>query len=121
MNGSNGKNSRGKTSITRTDLSTVFNNIIREELVEILQTLVGNDKVQTIKFLLQNTSLETERKNADTPSFGSQQGDELTSVLFNIILNIRSKKLFSEHDRVSPDVDTATKHQNPPKRSHIHF
>ena len=36
MNGSYGKNSGGKTSITRTDLSTVFNNIIREELVEIL-------------------------------------------------------------------------------------
>lgn len=77
--------------VSRIDLSTLLNNIIREELVEILQTLVGNDEVQTIKFLLQNTSLETERKNADTPSFVSQQGDELTSVIFNIILNIRSK------------------------------
>jgi hypothetical protein len=76
--------------ITGLDLSAAFDTIKRDELMDILAGITGNDELRMIRMLLSNTTLEVRMKDATTQPFasnvGSPQGDAISGVLFNIFL-----------------------------------
>ena len=76
--------------ITGLDLSAAFDTIKRDELLNILGTILGDDEVRMIRLLLSNTTLDVKMSDAETQPFksnvGSPQGDAISGVLFNIYL-----------------------------------
>jgi hypothetical protein len=76
--------------ITGLNLSTAFSTIKRDELLAILEMIVGQDEVRMIRLLLSNTSLEIKMNSVMPERFesnvGSPQGNVISGVLFNIYL-----------------------------------
>ena len=75
-----------KVYIIGIDMSIAFNTIRREQLIDILKKFKDEDEVRMIQLSLSNTTLDVRINNAETEPFimGSQQGDALSGVLFNI-------------------------------------
>ena len=71
-------------------MSVAFDTIKREELLEILSTIIGDDELRMIRLLLSNTTLDVKMNGVETTKFqsniGSPQGDGISGVLFNIYL-----------------------------------
>ena len=104
--------------ITGIDLSSAFDTIIREKLVAILETILHKDELQMVQFLLKDTKLQIKMSDIEPTTFntniGSQQGDGLSGVLFNIYFENSLRKLREELDKISPELSTTIKYQNPP-------
>ena len=107
-----------KIYITGIDLSSAFDTIIREKLVVILETILHKDELQMVKFLLKDTKLQIKMSDIEPTTFntniGSPQGDGLSGVLFNIYFENSLRKLREELDKISPELSTTIKYQNPP-------
>ena len=69
-------------------MSSAFDTIKKEKLLEILSSFENNNEIGIIRLLLSNTTLKIELNNVNTEPFesniGSLQGDALSVTLFNI-------------------------------------
>ncbi|XP_065071848.1 uncharacterized protein LOC135696396 [Rhopilema esculentum] len=89
-------------------MSSAFDTIRREKLVDIAKKFLDEDEVRMIQLLLSNTTLDVRINNAETEPFssnmGSPQGDALSSVLFNIYFeeSLRKERNF-RHEINSKD------------------
>eukprot|EP00795_Rhopilema_esculentum_P003525 gene3525-biopygen1 len=83
--------------ITSIDMSSAFDTIRREQLVDIAKKFLNEDEVRMIQLLLSNTTLDVRINNAETEPFssnmGSPQGDALSGVLFNIYFEESLRKV----------------------------
>ena len=73
-------------------MSAAFDTIDRDILLQILKNIVEEDDLRLIRFLLNNTHINTRINNADinapfTSNVGTPQGDGLSPVLFTIIIS----------------------------------
>ena len=77
--------------VTGIDMSSAFDTIKREKLIEIINTFLDEDDTRIIRFLLTNTTLEIKMNNVETQTFesniGSPQGDGLSGTLLMFTLN----------------------------------
>ena len=71
-----------------------------------------------VKFLLKDTKLQIKMSDIEPTTFntniGSQQGDGLSGVLFNIYFENSLRKLREELDKISPELPATINYQNPP-------
>ena len=77
--------------ITGIDMSSAFDTIIRQRLIEILETIIPEDEVRMSRLLLSNTTLKINMKGVNeiekfTSNKGSPQGDSISGIFFNIYL-----------------------------------
>ena len=95
-----------KLYIVGIDLSSAFDTINREKLLQILAPLIGKDEYRMTKALLANTELELKMKNANTVSFksnvGSPQGDGISGPLFNIYFEAALRDLRHAINNATP-------------------
>ena len=93
--------------ITGIDMSSAFDTIKREKLLEILSSFLENDELRIIRSLLSNTTLTIKLNNIQAEPFqsniGSPQGDALSGTLFNIYLEYALRKIrsFLKNDTIS--------------------
>ena len=93
--------------ITGIDMSSAFDTIKREKLLEILSSFLENDELRIIRLLLSNTTLTIKLNNVKAEPFqsniGSPQGDALSGTLFNIYLEYALRKIrsFFKNDTIS--------------------
>ena len=100
-----------KLFIVGTDLSSAFDTIDRNELINVLSTIIGPDELRMSKCLLADTELELKMPGVDTESFksniGSPQGDGISGPFFNIIFETALRELreciISTVPRAHPD------------------
>ena len=83
--------------VTGIDMSSAFDTIRREKLIDILKTIIDEDEIRMIRYLLANTTLEVKMTNVETLPFesniGSPQGDGLSGVLFNVYFEFSLRKV----------------------------
>ena len=88
--------------VTGIDMSSAFDTIKREKLIEIINTFLDEDDTRIIRFLLTNTTLEIKMNNVETQTFesniGSPQGDGLSGTLFNVYFEYVLRKLRTKLD-----------------------
>ena len=63
-----------KVYITSIDMSSAFDTIQREQLVDIVKNFLDEDEVRMIQLLLCNTTLDVRINNAETEPFSSNMG-----------------------------------------------
>ena len=89
-----------KVHITGLDMSSAFDTIIREELINILENILHEGEVRMVRLLLSNTTLEIKISGIETEEFvsniGSPQGDGISGILFNIYLEDCLRRMRSE-------------------------
>lgn len=110
--------SKRKIYVTGIDLSSAFDTINREKLIEIMKEIIGEDELIMIKILLSNTSLQIKMNNVNAEPFetnvGSPQGDGLSGDLFNIYFEHSLRKLRAKLDEQCPKIPSIFEHQTPP-------
>ena len=83
--------------VTGIDLSSAFDTIDRNKLIDILKDIVDEDELAMIKYLLKNTSLMINMKGVKATIFdtniGSPQGDGISGVLFIVYFEHTLRKL----------------------------
>ena len=81
-------------------MSSAFDTIKRDKLIEIVSTFLDEDETRMVRFLLTNATLEIKMNNLETQPFesniGSPQGDGLSGTLFNIYFEHVLRKLRSQ-------------------------
>ena len=87
--------------ITGIDMSSAFDTVDREKLLNIIETFMDEDQVRMTRLLLSNTTLEI-KMNGDvttepfTSNTGSPQGDGYSGCIFNIYFEASLRKLRAE-------------------------
>ena len=75
-----------------------------------METILHKDELQMVKFLLKDTKLQIKMSDIEPTTFntniGSQQGDGLSGVLFNIYFENSLRKLREGLDKISPELPT---------------
>ena len=84
--------------ITGIDMSAAFDTIDRDIFLEVLKNIVEEDELRLIQTLLSNTHINTRINNADinapfTSNVGTPQDDGLSPVLFTIYLERALKEV----------------------------
>ena len=78
-------------------MSSAFDTIRREKLIEILKSFLDEDEVRIIRLLSSNTTLGIRMNNVETEPFtsniGSPQGDGISGVLFDIYFEASLRKI----------------------------
>ena len=96
--------------ITGIDMSSAFDTIDRQTLLDILREIVEEDELRIIRFLLSDTIINT-RINGSTKekpfesNIGSPQGDSLSPVLFSIYLENALKEVRTILPRPTSDFE----------------
>ena len=82
-----------------------------------METILDEDELQMVQFRLKDTKLQTKMPDIEPTTFitsiGSPQGDGLSGVLFNIYFQNSLRKSKEEIDKISPELPTTVRHQNP--------
>ena len=98
-----------KAHITGIDMTSAFDTIRRDDLINILETIIGEDKVRFARLLLSNTTLDVKMNGVKTENFqiniGSPQGDGISGILFNIYLEDNLRRTRKEIDYYLPPSD----------------
>ena len=98
-----------KAYITGLDMTSVFDTIRRDDLINILETIIGEDEVRFARLLLSNTTLDVKMNGVKTENFqsniGSPQGDGISGILFNIYLEDTLRRTRKEIDYYLPPSD----------------
>ena len=98
-----------KAYITGLDMTSAFDTIRRDDLINILETIIGEDEVRFARLLLSNTTLDVKMNGAKTENFqsniGSPQGDGISGILFNIYLEDTLRRTRKEIDYYLPPSD----------------
>ena len=83
--------------VTGIDMSSAFDTIRRDTLINIVKDFHDEDEVRMIQLLLSNTTLDIRINKAETEPFnsnmGSPQGDALSGVLFDIYFEESLRKV----------------------------
>ena len=84
--------------ITGIDMSSAFDTIRRQKLLEIFATFLEQDEVRIIQFLLSDTTLDIKMDGVSEPkefstNMGSPQGDALSGMCFNVYFENALRKL----------------------------
>ena len=84
------------------DMTSAFDTIRRDNLISILETIIGEDEVRFARVLLSNTTLDVKMNGVKTENFqsniGSPQGDGISGILFNIYLEDTLRRTRKEVD-----------------------
>ena len=96
--------------ITGIDMSSAFDTIDRQTLLDILREIVEEDELRIIRFLLSDTIINTRINGAtkEKPfesNIGSPQGDSLSPVLFSIYLENALKEVRTILPRPTSDFE----------------
>ena len=73
-----------KIDITGVDMTSTFDIVKREKLLEILSSFLNKDEIRIIRVLLSNTKLNNINIEPFESNIGSPQGDALSGILFSI-------------------------------------
>ena len=97
--------------VTGLDMSSAFDTIDREELLTVLKSFINNDELRMCRLLLSKTTMKLRFGSHEEEIFksnkGSQQGDAISGVFFNVAFEnalkdlraeIRKVNTYSEHD-----------------------
>ncbi|KAK3795533.1 hypothetical protein RRG08_036860 [Elysia crispata] len=84
--------------ISGIDMSAAFDTIDRNQLLNIIATIVNEDELRIIRFLLSNTKIKTRingatKTNTFISNVGTPQGDSLSPVLFIVYLEHALKEV----------------------------
>ena len=84
--------------ISGIDMSAAFDTIDRNQLLNIIATIVNEDELRIIRFLLSNTKIKTRingatKTNTFISNVGTPQGDSLSPVLFVVYLEHALKEV----------------------------
>ena len=84
--------------ISGIDMSAAFDTIDRNQLLNIIATIVNEDELRIIRFLLSNTKIKTRingatKANTFVSNVGTPQGDSLSPVLFIVYLEHALKEV----------------------------
>ena len=84
--------------ISGIDMSAAFDTIDRNQLLNIIATIVNKDELRIIRFLLSNTKIKTRingatKTNTFISNVGTPQGDSLSPVLFIVYLEHALKEV----------------------------
>ena len=87
-----------KVYITGIDMSSAFDTIRRQKLIEIFSTFLDQDELRIIQFLLADTTLDIKMDGVSKPepfstNMGSPQGDALSGMCFNVYFENALRKL----------------------------
>ena len=76
--------------VTEIDMSSAFDTIYRDKLLEITEEIIDSDEMRILRVLLSDTTLEVDVKDANVTQFesniGSPQGDSISGPLFTVYL-----------------------------------
>ena len=88
--------------ITGIDMTSAFDTIIRENLLEIFKSFLNEDEMRMVRVLLSNTTLEVKMNGVENFPFhtniGSPQGDRSSGLFFNVYFENSLRKL---RDKIS--------------------
>ena len=75
------------------DMSSAFDTIRRQKLLEIFATFLEHDEAEIMQFLLSDTTLDIKMDGVSEPkefstNMGSPQGDTLSGMCFNVYFEI---------------------------------
>ena len=106
--------------ITGIDMSSAFDTINREILINILKEILEEDELRLVQFLLSNTEISIQVKGATDQlpfqaNVGTPQGDSLSPVLFIVYLEAALKEIRELPDN---DVHPALQDHNYNKEKH---
>ena len=91
------QSSQIRVYVTSIDMSSAFDTIRRDTLINIVKNFLDEDEVRMIQLLLSNTTLDIRINKAETKPFnsnmGSRQGDALSGVLFDIYFEETLRKV----------------------------
>lgn len=73
------------------DMTSAFDTIIREKLVEVLEGIIPSSDLRIVITLLENTKLKIGKEDCVCTEVGSPQGDSLSPVLFTVYLEAALK------------------------------
>ena len=77
--------------VTGIDMSSVFDTIHRDKVIEIAEEILDEDEIRVLRILIAETTLEVKVENAQATAFtsniGSSQGDSISGPLFTIYFN----------------------------------
>ena len=94
--------------ITGIDMSSAFDTINREELLNITAGFIDEDEMRILRLLLSDTTLEVKVKGAEASQFtsniGSPQGDSISGPLFTVYFENALKDLRQAIDEEPIDV-----------------
>ena len=72
-------------------MSSAFDTIYKDQLINIAEEILDEDEVRIIRVLLSDTTLEVKINKAESSPFtsniGSPQGDSISGPLFTLYLN----------------------------------
>ena len=84
------------------DMSSAFDTIDRQKLVDIVESFLDEDEARIIRRLLSNTTLEVRVKGAETTPFisniGSPQGGSISGPLFEIYFENSLREVSTERN-----------------------
>ena len=113
--------------VTGIDMSSAFDTIRRDTLINIVKDFLDEDEVRMIQLLLSNTSLDIRINKAETEPFnsnmGSPQGDALSGVLFDIYFEESLSKVRNfrhEMNSNNDDEDNGNMQSLPKVLEHLH-
>ena len=91
------------------DMSSAFDTIEREELMQALELILKEDEIRMCRLLLTETSTTLWFGKDFTESFetnkGSAQGDAISDVFFNIAFESALRNLRSELNKTNPNIE----------------
>ena len=94
--------------ITGIDLSSAFDTILRQKLLDILETFLDEDEIRMIRLLLSNTTLEIKMNGVDTAPFesniGSPQGDGVSGCFFTVYFEFALRELRAEMNKMPIEI-----------------
>ena len=77
--------------VTGIDMSSAFDTIEREQLIDVVKEILNGDKIRILRTLLTETTLEVKAENAQTTTFeyniNITQEDSISGSLFRIYFN----------------------------------
>ena len=89
-------------------MSSAFDTIKRDKLMEILETFINEDEIRMIRLLLSNTTLQIKTDVKSEPfssNIGSPQGDGISGTLINIYFEHSLRKIRQKNEEGNIFID----------------
>ena len=95
--------------VTGIDMSSAFDTIYRDKVLEIAEEVMEEDEVRILRILLSETTLEVKVNGAESKPFksniGSPQGDSASGPLFNMYFEKQLKEIRKEINNIPIKID----------------
>ena len=101
-------------------MSSAFNTINRQKLMNELNTFLDEDECRKIRTLLSNTTINIQfedcKEEEIETNIGSPHGDVISGTFFNIALEKRLRKVREKMNKIRPEIEHSyAETTNPPK------